>query len=131
MHRAIDLNSVPDAYLFPVRTDHKPASPARKVAGNLRFVNRLIGENPQQAIAVERIVCGERKEAAYLVFGPPGTGKTVTIVEAMVQVRWKMGSFVLGLTSYATFPIPDLDQLPRRQDPGVRPVQLCGRPARL
>ena len=86
MHRAIDLNKVPNSYLFPVDAT-KSASPTANGAANLRFVNRMIGANPQQATAVERIVCGERKEAAYLVFGPPGTGKTVTIVEAIVQVR--------------------------------------------
>ena len=87
MHRAIDLNKVPNSYLFPVHDATKSASATANGPANLRFVNRMIGANPQQATAVERIVCGERKEAAYLVFGPPGTGKTVTIVEAIVQVR--------------------------------------------
>ena len=36
--------------------------------------------------AIQHIVKGSSRPAPYLVFGPPGTGKTVTIVEAMKQV---------------------------------------------
>uniref|UniRef100_A0AAY4B686 RNA helicase n=1 Tax=Denticeps clupeoides TaxID=299321 RepID=A0AAY4B686_9TELE len=39
--------------------------------------------NDEQKIAVQNIVAGVSKPAPYLVFGPPGTGKTVTIVEAI------------------------------------------------
>lgn len=55
------------------------------------FVNRLfdrsLEENLEQFNAVCNIVAGISKPAPYLVFGPPGTGKTVTIVEAIKQVR--------------------------------------------
>ncbi|KAI0241706.1 putative helicase MOV-10 [Lamellibrachia satsuma] len=46
---------------------------------------RLLG-NVQQVEAVCNIVSGQSRPAPYLVFGPPGTGKTVTIIEAMKQV---------------------------------------------
>uniref|UniRef100_A0A7N9ANR7 RNA helicase n=1 Tax=Mastacembelus armatus TaxID=205130 RepID=A0A7N9ANR7_9TELE len=42
--------------------------------------------NPEQHAAVECIVAGSSKPAPHIVFGPPGTGKTVTLVEAMNQV---------------------------------------------
>ncbi|ESO99380.1 hypothetical protein LOTGIDRAFT_113531, partial [Lottia gigantea] len=42
--------------------------------------------NKEQASAIKHIVSGTSRPAPYLVFGPPGTGKTFTIVEAMKQV---------------------------------------------
>uniref|UniRef100_A0A671YUB4 RNA helicase n=1 Tax=Sparus aurata TaxID=8175 RepID=A0A671YUB4_SPAAU len=47
---------------------------------------RSLENNPQQHAAVQRIVAGSSKPAPHLVFGPPGTGKTITLVEAMNQV---------------------------------------------
>ncbi|XP_075997327.1 putative helicase mov-10-B.1 [Genypterus blacodes] len=52
----------------------------------LRIFNRNLESNPQQLAAVQRIVEGSSKPAPHLVFGPPGTGKTVTLVEAMQQI---------------------------------------------
>ena len=42
--------------------------------------------NSEQQQAVQKILSGSSRPAPYLVFGPPGTGKTVTLVEAMKQV---------------------------------------------
>ena len=42
--------------------------------------------NSEQKTAVENIVHGTSRPAPYIVFGPPGTGKTVTITEAIRQV---------------------------------------------
>ncbi|XP_059188712.1 putative helicase mov-10-B.2 [Centropristis striata] len=42
--------------------------------------------NPEQCKAVQHIVAASAKPAPYLVFGPPGTGKTVTLVEAINQI---------------------------------------------
>lgn len=53
---------------------------------NLNFYDRSLAENPEQARAVSCIVAGISRPAPYLIFGPPGTGKTVTIVEAIKQV---------------------------------------------
>ncbi|KAL4226712.1 Helicase MOV-10 [Mactra antiquata] len=54
----------------------------------LSLYNRILETNAEQKCAVQHIVAGTSKPAPYIVFGPPGTGKTVTIVEAMKQV-WK------------------------------------------
>jgi Primosomal protein N'' (replication factor Y) - superfamily II helicase len=43
--------------------------------------------NPEQQQAVQNIVSGTSYPAPYLIFGPPGTGKTVTVVEAVTQVQ--------------------------------------------
>ncbi|NXE92816.1 SDE3 helicase, partial [Menura novaehollandiae] len=42
--------------------------------------------NEEQCRAVTHIVTGMSRPAPYLIFGPPGTGKTVTMVEAIKQV---------------------------------------------
>ncbi|KAM4610009.1 putative helicase mov-10-B.1 [Polymixia lowei] len=49
-------------------------------------VNPDVKENPEQYKAVQNIVAGSSKPAPYIVFGPPGTGKTVTVVEAIKQI---------------------------------------------
>uniref|UniRef100_A0A671X1J2 RNA helicase n=1 Tax=Sparus aurata TaxID=8175 RepID=A0A671X1J2_SPAAU len=48
--------------------------------------------NPEQYRAVQHIVAGSSKPAPYLVFGPPGTGKTVTVVEAIKQIEKNQAS---------------------------------------
>ncbi|XP_060805103.1 uncharacterized protein LOC106136235 [Amyelois transitella] len=50
------------------------------------FYNRLIQNNAEQRSAVQHIVSGTSGKAPYIVFGPPGTGKTMTIVEAIIQL---------------------------------------------
>eukprot|EP00069_Balaena_mysticetus_P000571 bmy_14630T0 len=48
------------------------------------FFNPLLNEN--QKLAVRRILSGDCRPIPYVLFGPPGTGKTVTIIEAVLQV---------------------------------------------
>ena len=52
-----------------------------------RCFDKKIDENAEQRQAVKNILEGTSKPYPYLVFGPPGTGKTVTVVEAIKQVR--------------------------------------------
>uniref|UniRef100_A0A3B3ZT78 RNA helicase n=1 Tax=Periophthalmus magnuspinnatus TaxID=409849 RepID=A0A3B3ZT78_9GOBI len=53
----------------------------------LKLFDRKLEKNPEQYRAVQHIVAGSSKPAPYLVFGPPGTGKTVTVVEAIKQIE--------------------------------------------
>ncbi|XP_071751362.2 putative helicase mov-10-B.2 [Centroberyx gerrardi] len=53
----------------------------------LRLFDAHLEKNPEQYEAVQNIVAGSSKPAPYLVFGPPGTGKTVTLVEAIKQIE--------------------------------------------
>ena len=46
--------------------------------------------NERQKKAVYRILCGNGRPTPYVLFGPPGTGKSVTVVEAILQVLKKI-----------------------------------------
>jgi helicase MOV-10 len=51
-----------------------------------KWFNRSIRTNPEQMQAIKYIVNGYAKPAPYILFGPPGTGKTSTVVEAICQL---------------------------------------------
>lgn len=83
MHNAISkvFTSNQNSRVFPV--------PSKKqVALKMipQYYNKLIQKNEEQRSAVQHIVSGTSGRAPYIVFGPPGTGKTMTIVEAIVQL---------------------------------------------
>uniref|UniRef100_A0A4W4DYM7 RNA helicase n=1 Tax=Electrophorus electricus TaxID=8005 RepID=A0A4W4DYM7_ELEEL len=83
-HRAVQLavqHQLEDV-LFPVGS--KATIPGSQRL--LSLFDRKLEENTEQYTAVCNIVAGVSKPAPYLVFGPPGTGKTVTMVEAIKQV---------------------------------------------
>ncbi|GBP93894.1 Putative helicase MOV-10 [Eumeta japonica] len=52
----------------------------------LSYFNKEIEKNEEQKNAVWRIAAGAGSEAPFLLVGPPGTGKTATLVEAVLQV---------------------------------------------
>ncbi|KAJ2938788.1 hypothetical protein O0L34_g3409 [Tuta absoluta] len=83
MHAAIDrvFTSNQDCRIFP-----KPAKKIPKVQPINKFYNSLVKENDEQRSAVEHIVSKTSGRTPYIVFGPPGTGKTMTVVEAIVQI---------------------------------------------
>ncbi|XP_051805005.1 putative helicase mov-10-B.2 isoform X2 [Acanthochromis polyacanthus] len=85
-HRAAELAATYrlGQVLFPAAPPF--ASQQTKLPG-LKLFDWKLERNPEQYQAVQHIVAGSSKPAPYLVFGPPGTGKTVTMVEAIKQIE--------------------------------------------
>ncbi|XP_056414270.1 helicase MOV-10 [Hyla sarda] len=84
-HRAVDLartKCLQDC-LFP--TGSHQQSPTVNI-DTLRLYDQKLENNQEQFMAVKQVVSGLSRPAPYLIFGPPGTGKTVTMVEAIKQV---------------------------------------------
>ncbi|KAF5270326.1 hypothetical protein FQR65_LT05514 [Abscondita terminalis] len=87
MHSAVDRcvsNGLLD-YLFPDVSLANRRMPVQRIP-NVEFFNGNVCHNVEQRIAVETISQIKYCNAPYIVFGPPGTGKTITIVEAILQI---------------------------------------------
>ncbi|KAM3872351.1 putative helicase mov-10-B.1 [Diretmus argenteus] len=84
-HRAVEL--MPQHGLGPVLFPAGATFNQQPEPQPLRLFDRLLENNPEQYQAIQHIVAGSSKPAPYLVFGPPGTGKTVTLVEAIKQIE--------------------------------------------
>lgn len=58
----------------------------------LNWYHKSVATNPEQRAAVMNILHNSAYPAPYIIFGPPGTGKTTTLVEAICQVREQVKS---------------------------------------
>ncbi|CAN7937013.1 unnamed protein product [Ixodes hexagonus] len=85
MHRAVAMCSKRELWSFVLPKCDEPSEPAVRI-DELSFFNRNIETNAEQRSAVRNIVLGLHRPYPFLLFGPPGTGKTVTLVEALKQV---------------------------------------------
>ncbi|KAG8896554.1 hypothetical protein FRB99_008838 [Tulasnella sp. 403] len=89
MHQAVESAFTEGRVLFPTRTDILRVKVAKPTAARLNShvpFDRLVGTNPPQWLATIAIAELKPGSVPFVVFGPPGTGKTVTIIESIRQV---------------------------------------------
>lgn len=119
MHVAVDdmRRHLMQTKTFPKGNERVP--PIKRISN---FYNPLIANNPEQHAVVEHIVAGSSGTAPYLLHGPPGTGKTVTIVEAILQLAKTRTNRILVCTDsnmaadhVATLLIQYADKFPKEE----------------
>ncbi|EIW74374.1 RNA helicase [Coniophora puteana RWD-64-598 SS2] len=81
-HQALDTAFAVDRLLFPVLDHVLPFNPGRA----FRPFNPLIARNPPQLLAVTSILRQPPGSSPFVIFGPPGTGKTITAIETIRQI---------------------------------------------
>lgn len=64
----------------------KKTSEHVKVHEDFEWFNQKISTNDEQKLAVKNVVNQTSKAMPFIIFGPPGTGKTSTLVEAVAQI---------------------------------------------
>ncbi|KAL5498587.1 hypothetical protein ACEPAH_1941 [Sanghuangporus vaninii] len=85
MHQAVTRPSKGSRISFPSLSQELQPAPVAFV-NELRPFDSKIGDNEPQLCAVASIVCMKSGSVPFIIFGPPGTGKTVTMVEAIRQI---------------------------------------------
>ncbi|EPQ53721.1 hypothetical protein GLOTRDRAFT_44808, partial [Gloeophyllum trabeum ATCC 11539] len=84
MHHAVLFQPRPQRLLFP-RARHvlRPPDPVGSAFEEMVRLSPRIQDDPEKLRAVWTIVKQPRGSVPFVVFGPPGTGKTTAIVEAI------------------------------------------------
>ncbi|KAH8113520.1 P-loop containing nucleoside triphosphate hydrolase protein [Phellopilus nigrolimitatus] len=87
MHQALKCEPSFDRVTFPSSTNTTNLRVISEASANsVQTFDRKISSNPPQLQAVATILHMHPGSVPFVVFGPPGTGKTVTIIEAIRQI---------------------------------------------
>ncbi|XP_072767482.1 putative helicase mov-10-B.1 isoform X2 [Anoplolepis gracilipes] len=98
---------------------------------DIQWINTNIEKNEEQKQAVRKILNKTAYPAPYIIFGPPGTGKTATLVETISQIvkHYPMKNILVCATSNAA-----VDEIAKRLLIGNVPANIVYRmyaPSRL
>ncbi|KDQ06711.1 hypothetical protein BOTBODRAFT_39424 [Botryobasidium botryosum FD-172 SS1] len=85
MHQALDQDAPLGHLLFPTN-ENVSAGLASTDEVKPFLYNSAIANNEPQLQAVASILSQPSGSTPFIIFGPPGSGKTVTIVEAILQI---------------------------------------------
>lgn len=85
-HQAINLalSHLGPTILFPCRVSPQSTQVPTEKINDIQWFNSSL--NHGQKAAVTNILLGECRPLPYCIFGPPGTGKTVTVIETILQI---------------------------------------------
>uniref|UniRef100_A0A2K6GNN1 RNA helicase n=1 Tax=Propithecus coquereli TaxID=379532 RepID=A0A2K6GNN1_PROCO len=86
--KCVHAKDLPGVVALAAETSDLAGEIPTPIAREQEFFNPLLNENQQ--LAVRRILSGDCRPLPYVLFGPPGTGKTVTIIEAVLQVHFAL-----------------------------------------
>ncbi|XP_075713319.1 RNA helicase Mov10l1 isoform X2 [Rhinoderma darwinii] len=81
-------NAVSMSDMVTVATQTNSQGKKKPMKKMCQFFNRML--NDHQKLAVTRILSGDCRPTPYILFGPPGTGKTVTVIEAILQIYYAL-----------------------------------------
>ncbi|ALC42219.1 maker103 [Drosophila busckii] len=100
MYQALDkLKASPKTldYLFPTKSTKPSAAHQiyRIKLDTSSLYNSSIATNGEQLQAVHQILNGLSPHEPYIIIGPPGTGKTTTIAEAILQLYFQGDNRIL------------------------------------
>nr|XP_029733656.1 putative helicase MOV-10 [Aedes albopictus] len=74
-------------FFFPTKTTDEKVIPFDR--NQIEWFNTNLAGNDEQQTAVVNIINETARPSPFILFGPPGTGKTSTLVEAIAQI-WKL-----------------------------------------
>lgn len=84
--------------IFPKVDDEFPERDVDQLSEGDLF-DKSIYQNEEQLKAINHILAGTSKDYPYILFGPPGTGKTVAVAEAIKQVYTRIPGSTIIVTA--------------------------------